>query len=391
MRTGAGASEAAAPGASDAAGAGAGRVAGMQRQPASHADLDPAFALARAQVERGEAPFVILGVASSERVLRLEAYSPPDVPRIGIDAVCLLASITKPIFATAVVGLVEAGRIDLLTPLGTWAPELVNPSWAPITAWHALTHTSGVHDIELETILRHGGDRADLVHHMRAQPQVTVPGSAFRYTTFTYDLLAEAIGRRLGTPFEDVMAERVLGPLGMTATTFDPRPDPALAPRMAPVLVGGWEGHDAGDGPAIVAAYTSLHLMGGGLWSTAPDLLRFGRAMLRRGELDGVRVLSPAFVDLMTREVTAPRHVTWGGLGAAANPQEASHYALGWGRSGVSGPASDRAFGHGGATGTRLWIDPEHDLVYVYLSGSWGLPLAPIDAVEHALYAAVTS
>ena len=130
--------------------------------------------------------------------------------------------------------------------------------------------------------------------------------------------------------------------------------------------------------------------MGGGLWSTAADLLRFGRAMLRGGELDGVRILSPAFVALMTREVTAPRGVTWEGLGVAPDPQQSSHYAIGWGRPGVSGPASDRAFGHGGVSGTRLWIDPAYDLVYVYLTGKWGLPLAPIDAVEHAIYAALS-
>jgi CubicO group peptidase (beta-lactamase class C family) len=363
----------------------------MQRQRGRRADLDRAFTLANAQVERGEAPFVILGVADSAGVLRLEACSPPDRPRIGTDAVCLLASITKPIVATTVLQLVEAGRLDLATPLGQWAPDLVNPAWAPITAWHVLTHTSGVHDIDLETMLRHGGDRADLVRHMRKQPQVTAPGAAFQYTTFTYDLLAEVLARVLGRPFEEVIAAQLLEPLGMTSTTFDPRPDPALARRAAPVLVGGWQGRGEADGAAIVGAYSSLHLMGGGLWSTASDLLRFGRAMLRGGELDGVRVLSPAFVDLMTREVTVPRGVTWGGLGSATNPQEASHYAIGWGRPGVHSIGSDRAFGHGGASGTRLWIDPEHDLVYVYLSGSWGLPLAPIDAVEHAIYAAVSA
>ena len=49
-----------------------------------------------------------------------------------------------------------------------------------------------------------------------------------------------------------------------------------------------------------------------------------------------------------------------------------------------------RAFGHGGVSGTRLWIDPAYDLVYVYLTGSWGLPTAPIDAVQAAIYAAVS-
>ncbi len=90
--------------------------------------------------------------------------------------------------------------------------------------------------------------------------------------------------------------------------------------------------------------------------------------MLRDGELDGARVLSRPFVRLMTREVTV------GGLGAHEDPLVAHHYALGWGKPGVASPASPASFGHGGASGTRLWVDPEHDLVFAYLSGSWGLP-----------------
>jgi CubicO group peptidase (beta-lactamase class C family) len=177
----------------------------------------------------------------------------------------------------------------------------------------------------------------------------------------------------------------------MADTTFDPRPNPEQASRMAPVAVGGLEGHGFREDPALVAGYTSLRLAGGGLWSTAPDLLRFGRAMLRGGELDGARVLSPAFVDLMTREVTAPREVTWGGLGVQPDPLASDHYALAWGKPRVETAGSARAFGHGGVSGTRLWIDPAYDLVYVYLSGCWGLPIAPIDAVANTIYAALSA
>jgi CubicO group peptidase (beta-lactamase class C family) len=352
--------------------------------------LQPAFDIARAQAADGTAPFVILGVADAEGIIRLEAFTAGDRPRIGTDAICLLASITKPIVATAVLRQVEAGRIDLATPLGAWAPDLLNPGWAPVTAWHVLTHTSGIGDIDLEAILRHGAGRADMLRHIAKVDQRTPPGATFHYASFPFDVLAEAIGHELGRPFEDVIRDELLAPLGMIDTTFDPGSDPRLAGRAAPIIVGGWEGATSAEDPGLVAAFTQLHLMGGGLWSTAPDLLRFGRAMLRQGELDGVRILSPAFVDLMTREVTAPRGVTWGGLGVAPDPQQSSHYAIGWGKPGVNGPASERAFGHGGVSGTRLWIDPAYDLVYVYLTGRWGLPLAPIDAVEHAVYAALS-
>ena len=117
-------------------------------------------------------------------------------PRIGTDAICLLASITKPIVATAVVQQVEAGRIDLATPIGTWAPHLVNERWAPVTAWHVLTHTSGIDDIDLEAILRHGEGREDMLRHIAKVGQLTPPGSTFHYASFPFDVLAEAARSR---------------------------------------------------------------------------------------------------------------------------------------------------------------------------------------------------
>ena len=156
---------------------------------------------------------------------------------------CLLASITKPIVATAVLQQVEAGRVELAGNLGTWAPELVNPDWAPVTPWHVLSHTSGIDDVDLEAVMRGGGGRADLLDRLSRAGQVTRPGTTYHYASVPYDLLAEAVARRTGEPFETLLRRTLLDPLGMSSTTFDPRPDPALGPRMAPIVVGGLEGH----------------------------------------------------------------------------------------------------------------------------------------------------
>ena len=86
--------------------------------------LDRAFALAGRQVEDGTVPFVILGVANAAGTIRLEAVPPKDGRRLGASAVCLLASITKPIVTTAVMRLVQDGRFSLTAPLSTWLPEL---------------------------------------------------------------------------------------------------------------------------------------------------------------------------------------------------------------------------------------------------------------------------
>jgi CubicO group peptidase (beta-lactamase class C family) len=352
--------------------------------------LDPAFELATRQVAEGVAPFVILGVADSRGVLRLEAFDGVGAAgggaagatrRIGTDAVCLLASITKPIVATAVLRLVEAGRLDLLEPLPAMLPGLERAGWAPFTAWHVLTHTSGIGDLGLEPFLATGSDRTELLRRTLELPQESVPGTVFRYATAPWDLLAEALAARLGRTIHEIVSTDVLGPLGMPDTTFDPRP--ALADRRAPVMIGNWDGTRLESDRDLVDAFVGLRITGGGLWGTASDLLRFGRAMLRGGELDGVRVLSRPFVELATREVTV------GGLGAAPDPLAASHYALGWGKPGITSPASAAAFGHGGVTGTNLWIDPAADLVLVYLTGVWGFPDPPVDAITHAVYAAL--
>lgn len=346
--------------------------------------LGPAFAVATRQVQAGTVPFVILAVAGAEGVARVDAFPPVEGPRIGINAVCLLASITKPIVATAVMRLVQDGRFPLTAPLSRWLPELDTAGLAPFTAWHVLTHTTGIVDIDLEQLLLDGGDRPELLRRTIAARQESVPGSHFRYASFTFDLLAEAVGRALGRPFDELLSETVLDPLGMTETTFDLGPSGG---RRAPVVVGGWDGiHQAqagADTEGMVAAYASLRLAGGGLWSTARDLLRFGRAMLRGGELDGARVLGRPILDLMTREVTV------NGLGVTSDRLLDDHYAIGWGKPGAVSPASPLAFGHGGVSGTRLWIDPAYDLVYVYLTGLWGGAREAIDDVELALYGAI--
>lgn len=362
----------------------------MPTESALRRALQPAFDVASRQVDSGRVPFAIVGVANRSGVVRLEAFGEADGARVGTDAVCLVASITKPITAVSVLQLVEDGTIGLDEPIDRWAPDLVNPAWAPISPWHVLTHTTGIDEVDLETILRHGEGRDDLLHHQRVKPQVAPPGTRYAYGSFTFDILVEALARHTGEPYEAALRRRVFDPLGMTSTTFDPALDSTLGARAAPVAMAG-DGGSTYRADSLVAAYTSLHLAGGGLWSSASDLLRFGRAMLRDGELDGARVLSPAALALMTREVTVPRASRVAGLGAHDDPLRSEHYAIGWGRPGVSSIASASAFGHGGASGTRLWIDPELDLVFVYLSGCWGMAHEPIDAVETAVYAAMSS
>lgn len=346
-------------------------------------DLDPAFAVAARHVERGLLPFTIVGVGNRDGTIRLEASGTRDGDRIGTNAICLLASITKSIVATAVMRLVQEGRFELRAPLNRWLPELDAAGIAPFTAWHVLTHTSGFPDIDLVTMLASGGGRAEVRRLTIEAGQSTAPGSACRYATFTFDLLTDAIERALDTPFDTLLRETVLDPLGMVDTGFDLPGGPRQAPVVYGELPGSLPRLPGVTDAYAVQAFTSVRLAGGGLWSTAHDLLRFGRAMLRGGELDGVRVLGTPIVNLMTREVTVD------GLGMTGDRLTDEHYAIGWGRPAPGTPSSPAGFGHGGVTGTRLWVDPAHDLVFVFLSGTWAGADDLIDNVQFAVYGSI--
>ena len=352
--------------------------------------LDLAFSVAARRARAGELPFVILGVANAAGTIRLEAVTSPTAQRrIGTNAVCLLASITKPIVATAALRLVEEGALGLSAPLADLLPELrADNARRQLTAWHVLTHTTGIDDEGIETLVRAGIDRPGLLVRVLARQPVVAPGSRFAYMTIPFELLALAMERATGDELPAILHRTVLDPLGMRQTTFDPRAA-GLGDRQPPLDIAVWDGARLAsrEVPAVAATlaerYTALRLAGGGLWSTAADLLRFGRAMLRGGELDGERVLSPAFVELATREATVD------GLGRAENRLDDGHYALGWGKPGPAHPASAAAFGHGGQSGTKLWVDPAHDLVVVYLSASWGMPGIVADEALFAVYAAL--
>ena len=201
------------------------------------------------------------------------------------------------------------------------------------------------------------------------------PGTRFRYCSDSFYLLAEAIVRLTGMSFPTALRRRLLEPLGMDGTTFDVRPERARAIAVQGIPMGNIVVREL-----ILRFLAGAALPGGGLFGTAEDLLRFGRAMLPRRGQDGPRVLSQARIDEMLREQTA-------GIpelrddGTTGDP----HYALGWRKrslrsAGMDGaafdpalviPASPGTVTHGGASGTRLWVDPERDLVFVFLTNVW--------------------
>lgn len=357
-------------------------------RPVSAVSLEPMLAAAAEAVRSGAVPSAVVGISDSTGSLAVQAFPGP-ADRATADSLCFLASVTKPIVASAVMQLVDEGRLDLRAPVSRYVPAFSGAGRDAVTVWNVLTHTSGIADVDLDVLRRERPSYARMLERLCASEPAFVPGTQVRYASDPFYLLADAISRLTGMPFPKALETRLLAPLGMIDTTFDPR---GRRGRVLPV-------HGIALGNPLTRELmlrflARATLPGGGLFGTAEDLLRFGRAMLprREGLVAGPRILSQAAIDEMTREQTR-------GIPEVADDGTISdpRYALGWRKPRVSGstlpgaeliPASPRAFTHGGASGTRLWIDPDRDLVFVFLSNQWGVSEAPMYTVLAALYRA---
>ncbi len=342
--------------------------------------LQPAFDALEARVDAGRATAAVLAVATSEGIVREEAFGIVGGDLVGVDDRFFIASITKPIVATAVVQLAAEGRILLSEPLRTYLPELPG-SHAAITAWHVLTHTSGIPD-DVFGDWQDQAPREELVRRASTRRLAFAPGERYAYCSVSFYLLAELLARMDGVPFEESLRRRVIAPMRMTATSFS-----AIDPAGSYIVPDGLPSGplDPAAELATIAYLASIAMPGGGLWSTAGDLVRFARAWLRGGTLDGARLLPPAWIDLMgTEQTRGLRELTPDGPLRDRDP----HYALAWGKPAGDGdtPCSERAIEHGGISGTRLFIDPVTDLAVVVLANHWD-----VAETSHAVVAAVHS
>jgi serine-type D-Ala-D-Ala carboxypeptidase len=320
--------------------------------------LDAAFTAIADGVASGALPSGVLAVANSEDIVRLEAFGP-----VASDSIFLIASITKPIFATSLMRLVERGRILLNEPVARLVPEFGANGKQDVRLWHLLTHTSGLDEgwwTTVGTRGRHEWSRA--VEVACAAPLQFRPGTRYAYCNPTFFVMGDMVQRLSGKDHVTWMQDEVLGPLGMHDTSFVP-PESG---RVVPVLDPPWPDEQGR------ATWIGLRNPAGGLWSTAHDLVRFGQALLRDGTFEGYRLLAPATLRAMTTLQTA-------GIRALTGAGEfQSFYGLGFSKSGLggeNGPSaelrSSAGFGHGGATGTYLWIEPEFDLIFVFLTNRW--------------------
>lgn len=321
----------------------------------------------------------------------------------AVDATTIwgLASITKPVTATAVLMLAERGLLALNGPLHTLLPEFLDgPATGQdrraVTLRHLLAHCSGLPGFSVDNLdlRRAGRPLADFVRSFLRAPLLFAPGVYHFYSNVAICLAAEVVARALdGTPGQAVaepaigryhrfVQDNILTPLGMADSAI--LPPAAWDERIARVVETGQEGTSYE--MANSAYYRGLGIPWGGLFSTPRDLIRFvdpflpaaaGRARFAAPEM---ALISPATVRAMTTIQFAPPEAPASVAPELREDQPADpplsrvEWGLGWAIKGekrghdtgdLSAPTT---FSHGGATGTIAWADPERDLACILLT-----------------------
>jgi CubicO group peptidase (beta-lactamase class C family) len=235
------------------------------------------------------APGAAVVVVQAGRVVVERAYGVGDVERgTLVDAARTLfrvGSVTKPLTAAALLGLVDDGRLDLHRDIGEYLPEL-RLRFA-VTAHQLLTHTAGFDEKFAGGFTLSPDHLQPLgVYLPRFAHQAVRPGLFYSYGSTNYAVAGWLLERLTGVPYEDAMATRLFTPLRMRATTARQPPEDRVAARR----VHGYAWED-GRYRALPFRYTQT-APAGAVSTTAADMGRFMRAVLGDGVLDGMRVLS---------------------------------------------------------------------------------------------------
>ena len=302
-------------------------------------------------------PGCVVAIGRRDRLAIVKAFGQrqlePSSEAMTTDTIFDLASLTKPIAtATSIMLLIERGKLRLDDPVAKHWPEFADNGKEKINIEHLLTHTGGlIADNRIADYLQ-GPEKA--WSNIASLKPLAEPNVKFTYSDVGFEVLGKLVENISGLSVAEFAKTNVFDPLGMSETDFKPKPELRL--RIAPTekrngeFIRG-EVHDP-----------RAHLLGGiaghaGLFSTAEDLAKYAAAMVMKGQLGETRIMS----EVTWTEMTRPRNVPSG------------KRALGWdmktGYSSNRGTTmSDHAFGHGGFTGTAIWIDPDTGLFVIFLS-----------------------
>ncbi len=356
--------------------------------------LERASAFVESSVERGDIAGAVVLAARHEQVAQLACIGLRDI-EAGLpmepDTIFCIASMTKPIVSVGILQLVEAGKVRLDDPVSRYIPEFADarvyagvedgrvklaPLEGPITIHHLLTHTSGLYGEAPHPALEPAYDNLgdfryelpELMRRLAEQPLVHQPGAGWRYG-WSHDVLGRTIEVAAEVPLDEYLASAIFAPLDMVDSGFYVPPDKVH--RLAAVYesLNGVLHRIDNAATHEIAERVPLLMGGGGCASTTLDYLRFARMLQRRGELDGVRLLKPETVDLMTSNQLAASlypiqvfdHRSDGegyglGVGVIVDPDDAE----------LAGSAG--TYEWAGSWNTHFMVDPVKELIGIFMA-----------------------
>ncbi|HJS88043.1 MAG TPA: serine hydrolase domain-containing protein [Acetobacteraceae bacterium] len=380
------------------------RHAGAQSPPAG---IDQAL---RAAIASGSAPGIVAVAATGKGPLYAGAFGKRNAetgPDMTPDSVFWIASMTKAVTTTAAMQMVEQGKLSLDAPAGDILPELrapqvlegfdpsgtprLRPAERPITLRQLLTHTAGFsYDLWNANIGRyekyaHLPELITCKNDALKTPLVFDPGDQWQYGT-NIDFAGKMVERVSGQRLEEYFHEHIFGPLGMADTSF--RLNPAQRSRLVSMHAR------QPDGSLKPIAFEmpqnpEFYMGGGGLYSTAPDYLKFTQVFLHQGSFNGAQVLRPETVAEMMRnqigELNVVKLVTvqpQSSADAEFFPGMVKKWGLGFMINTETAPTGRSAgsLAWAGLANTYFWIDPSKRVTGVIMMQF--LPFADAGALQ---------
>jgi CubicO group peptidase (beta-lactamase class C family) len=320
-------------------------------------------------------------VATRDRILYLKAVGYRDIAArapMATNDMFWIASVTKPMTATAFVMLVDEGKVSLDDPVEKYLPEFKGqmvrikqpegsppsaeklvPADHPIRIREILSHTSG---LPFKSSAQPGAldtlPLKDAVRSYAAEPLLFQPGTSYSYSNEGLNTAARILEVVSGVPYEQFIQQRLLEPLGMKDTTF--WPDAEQIGRLAKTYKADEAAKDLREVPINQLTYPlddrarRYAMPAGGLFSTAQDLAKFCQMILSGGASGGKRYISEQSLHAMTSRQNE-------GLGG-------SDYGFGWG-------VSKDGMGHSGAFKNDMAIDTVDGRIFIFMvqqDGAWG-------------------
>ncbi|HEX2611397.1 MAG TPA: serine hydrolase domain-containing protein, partial [Gemmatimonadales bacterium] len=338
-------------------------LAGQLLRPAGRASaqsVDDVDATIRDGISRGIYPAAVVVIGRSDSILYARGYGHftwnPASPVPTPDSTLWdIASISKVLgTASAVMRLVDAGRVDLDAPVSRYLPRFAGGARNMITVRMLLDHTSGLRSYA--PLFKRARTRAGAIDQLYLETPVREPGAEPVYSDLNALFLGLLVEQVAKVPLDRFVTQEVFAPLDLQQTTYHPAA--GIRRRVVPSAV--WRGQPvAGQVNDPNAAVFGGVAGNAGIFTTGMDLAHYAQAWLREGSGPNGQWVSPA---------TLKRFLT---RGDKAGPR-----LLGWDTPELNLPEpsvfgtliSDAAYGHTGFTGTELWIDPSRDLFMVFLT-----------------------